>query len=213
MMKRTVKRDNNSFHNKEYGEPSMFPGQETLLGQREFRKRNGMLKVFLSFCFLLIAIFSYSQQLEVLVSGNINFDNSSYAISEAGNDYQASIETQSSIFVTIDYTFWLYNYYWPQGKKWSISVNKADVLWDPQLKLEIRRTGNGSSVYWNNKNNKVNIRDGMEFQTISDTPMYFFHGKDAVYDIPIAFKVSGASVTMGAKQFETNIILTVTDSW
>jgi len=213
MMKRAVKKNNNSVHKKEYIEPPTLRDQKTLIDQRGMREGNGIIKVVLSFFFMLMATFSFSQQLEVLVSGNINFDNSSYAISEAGNDYQASIETQSSIFVTVDYTFWLYNYYWPQGKKWSISVNKADVLWDPQLKLEIRRTGNGTSYNWNNRKNKVNISDGMEFQPISDTPIYFFKGKDAVYDIPITFKVSGASVTMGAKQFETNIILTVTDSW
>lgn len=158
--------------------------------------------------FLLMATFSFSQQMELQFNGNITFDNSNYSISEAGEDYQASIQNQSSLYISVEYSsFWdkLFN----PNKKWNVSINKTDILWDSRLALEVRRTGNGSGSWGKN----VNINDGTAFQAISDTPIYFFRGKNEVYDIPITFRVSGASVTMGAKDFETNIVLTISDDW
>jgi hypothetical protein len=167
-----------------------------------------MKRLILVFFFLLFAIISFSQQMAFEINGNITFNNANYYISEAGEDFQASIENQSSLYISVVYSsFWdkLFN----PNKKWSVSINKTDVLWDSRLILEARRTGDGSGLWGRN----VNINGGTQFHSISDTPIYFFRGKNEIYDIPIAFKVSGASVTMGAKQFETNIILTVSDDW
>ena len=167
-----------------------------------------MKRVIITYSLIIFSFISFGQQMEFQVDGNISFDNSGYSISEAGEDYLASIENQSSVYFSVLYTsFWdrLFN----SNSKWSIHVNKTDVLWDNNLMLEIRRTGNGSNIWGRN----VNIHDGTRFQVISNTPTYFIRGLREVYNIPISFKISGASVTMGAKQFETNVVITVTDSW
>lgn len=167
-----------------------------------------MKRLILVLFFLFFAIISFSQQMEVEVSGNITFSNANYSISEAGEDYQASIENQSSLYISVVYSSYWDKKYNP-NKKWSVSVNKTDVLWDSRLTLNIKRTSGGSSSW----GKKANIHDGTRLRPISDIPMFFFRGKNEVYDIPLTFKVTGASVTMGAKQFETNVMFTISDDW
>ena len=76
--------------------------------------------------------------------------------------------------------------------------------------LEAARTGSG---YNPDNNGNPNISDGESFQTITNNPTYFFRGKDQIAYIPFNLRLSGVSVTMGAQNYETNVVLTVYDDW
>ena len=87
-----------------------------------------MKRLIFIFFFLLITVFSFSQQMELQINGNITFDNSSYSISEAGDDYQASIQSQSSLYVSIVFaSIWDKNF--NPNKKWNVSINKTEIIY------------------------------------------------------------------------------------
>lgn len=165
------------------------------------------------FTFSIIAIFFSllvsGQNLKVEIEGNATFDNSLFTISEAGNDFPAFIESESSIYVSI-----VNDNYLDKNKnknyKWKIEINKADLTWDDDLKLEAKRTGKGHK---SRRNGKSNLHGGSNYQVITNNGIEFFKGKGEFENIPINLKLSGFSVTMGAKDFETNIVFTVYDEW
>jgi hypothetical protein len=149
------------------------------------------------------------QGLKVSVEGDANFSGTTYTISEAGENFSASIASESSVYVSVES-----DDYWDKknnrNKKWQIFIHKSDLTWDNNIDLEVKRTGKGNNV--GNKGNP-NIHDGEDFLKISNTSTYFFRGKNEVAFIPIEIKLSGVSLSMGAKDFETNIVLTVYDDW
>lgn len=168
-----------------------------------------MKKIFLLTIIFPIALFSKSQQLKVELEGNAVFDNSSFIIDEAGEDFSSGIETEASFYVSVLYTD-DFNKKKNPNKKWNIRVFKSDLNWNNNLKLEAKRTGNGNRV--GNPGNP-NIHDGENYQDISNTSTYFFRGMKEIVYIPISLRLSGLSVAMGAETFETSIVFTVYDDW
>ena len=158
--------------------------------------------------FLFFSIGAFGQPLKVEIENNARFENTNYMINEAGEDFP-SIESESNVQVSITYSN-----YWdkkdnPNGK-WRINVHKSDIQWNSNLMLQIKRTGNG---YKGENDKKGNIHDGDNYQTVTNTPIYFFQGKDEINYIPLQLKIEGLSVTMGAQDFETKVVLTVYDDW
>lgn len=161
---------------------------------------------------ILPATLIWGQDLRVEVSGNASFNNSQYVITEAGEDFPTSIESETSLYVSVRYNtnFWGYLFY--PDKKWRIFIHKSDLNWDSDLILSAKRTGTGSIInnWWAQP---LYITGGSNFQNINNTPDFFFRGRHGIVNIPINFKLTGASLTMGAETFETNIIFTVYDEW
>jgi len=165
-----------------------------------------MKKIFIVLSLLLIGIISHAQQMNIQVNGNVTFDNSLFSITEAGNDFVSSITNDFPVNVSLQYTsFW--DKIFSPNKKWRLNVQKSDILWHSDLKLEIIRIGNGDRPWRGN----VVIHDGTNYQLVTNTSTYFFRGQNEISNVPLYFKLSDYSVTMGAKDFETNILLTVYD--
>lgn len=166
-----------------------------------------MKKLIFVLPFLFLTMLVASQEMKIEVDGNLTFDNSGFTISEAGNDFPSSIVSESSVFLSV-----VFNDYWDKksnpNKKWKIGIYKSDLTWDSDLNIEVKRTGNGQK---NGKNNNTNINDGENYQPISNISTYFFGGKDEIAYIPIDIKVSGFSITMGAQDYETSLVLTIYD--
>lgn len=159
-------------------------------------------------CFIVATETAVAQDLTITVEGDATFSGSSYFITEAGEDFDSSIESESSVFVSV-----LSEDYWKKNnrnKKWRIFVHRSDLSWNSDLMLETKRTGTG---YNPQNSGNPNISDGENFLNITSTPTYFFRGKDEIAYIPVSIKLSGLSLTMGAQQFETNIVLTIYDDW
>ncbi|WP_167610040.1 hypothetical protein [Maribellus sediminis] len=158
-------------------------------------------------CLLLIGFVVKAQELELQVEGMATFDAASFSIENAGADFNASVESESTLFVTVDS-----NDAWDKtnnpNRKWKVEVRKEDVSWDDAMQVEIVRSGNGYSKE-NNKSNHVN--DGQNYQVVSANSSYFFRGKGLISEIPIQFRLSGISIVHGAGDFETNVMLTIYD--
>ncbi len=163
-----------------------------------------MRKIPSTIFFLLFFCAAWGQVLTVKIDGDITFPSTFYTINEAGEDFQSSAESQTSIFVSV-----LSNDYWDKNVKnanWRIYLHKSDLNWNAGLTLEAKRTGTGNNV---NNSGTTHIGDGDTFQAITDNPTYFFNGKGEIEAIPVEIKLSGFSITMGANDFETNVVLTV----
>ena len=81
-----------------------------------------------------------------------------------------------------------------------IWIYKEDNEWHPDLNLQIRRT-----------NNKSNISNGTQYQTISNNYSYFFELYGNSRNIPIQYKITGLSVLIPAKSYSTAIVFTIWD--
>jgi len=114
-------------------------------------------------------------------------------ISDAGNDYISSYESksnQSKITVSknnnyTDLYIWIY---------------KVDDKWHPDLNLQIRRT-----------NNRSNISNGTQYQTVTNNYGYFFELYGNASRIPIQYKISGLSVLLPVESYSTQIVFTIWD--
>lgn len=157
----------------------------------------------------LFSLFASGQDLKIEVEGIANLSGAVANIAEAGENIAGSLESENAVFVSV-----LNSDYWAKknnnNRKWRIFVHKTDLTWNNTLQLEVKRSGNG---YKPESNGSPLLQDGENYLDISNTPTYFFKGKNEVAYIPIDVKVSGLSLTLGAKQYETNIVITVYDDW
>ena len=171
-----------------------------------------MKKIFLLLAAILTVTLIWGQDLRVDVSGNASFNNSQYVITEAGEDFPSAIESETSLYVSVQYRGSWFAYLFNPDKQWRIFIHKSDLNWDSDLVLSAKRTGTGSIInnWWAQP---LFIRDGSNFQNITNAPVHFFRGRHGIVNIPVSFKLTGASLTMGAKTFETNVIFTVYDDW
>ncbi len=171
-----------------------------------------MKNILLFIVFILPATLVVGQNLRIDATGTASFDNSQYIITEAGEDFPSSIVSETALNVSVRYNgSWLAYLFYPD-KKWRIFVHKSDLNWNAELALSAKRNGSGAIInnWWAQP---LFIRDGTNFQNITNTPVYFFRGRHGIVNIPVSFKLSGASLTMGASEFETNVIFTVYDEW
>ena len=167
-----------------------------------------MKAAFVFLLLILVGLGVNGQQLEIRLDGMITFDQSAFTIQGAGFDFSPTIESEASFFVSVNS-----GDDWDKktnpNRKWKIEVRKEDLRWDNNIQLEIVRTGNGIGEHDNNGNG--HIHNGNSYQTITEISSYFFNGKGFISDVPIQFRVSGFSVTQGAGEFETNVVLTIYD--
>jgi len=169
-----------------------------------------MKKFLFPIFFMIFVIGAAGQQLKIELEGSANFNNSSFSVSEAGEDFPSSIESETSFFISVLYTDDNLNRKKNPNTKWNIKVFKSDLTWNNNLRLEARRTGRGQRV---GHPGNPNIHDGDSDQLITNTSTYFFRGMGEIVHIPVSFSLSGFSVTMGASAFETRVVFTVYDEW
>lgn len=147
------------------------------------------------------------QQLVVQVDGEISFDSNAFIISEAGEDHTTSVESSGTFYISVLSDNQLDKKINP-SHRWQVSVQKQDINWNNNLNLEISRTGLGIR---SGTGGSTQLEDGEIFKRITDTSIFFFKGRGEVEQIPLAFKISGFSVTMGAKNLDSRLIFTVMD--
>jgi hypothetical protein len=165
-----------------------------------------MKKTIFTLIFLITALLAICQEMKIEVEGVTTFDNSNFTITEAGNDFPSSITSESSVYLSV-----VFADYWDKkinSKNWKIDIYKSDLNWNTDLNLEVKRTGDGQNA--GNKG-KVKIEGGESYNSISNTSYSFFSGMKEVNYIPISFRLSGFSITMGAGNYETNVVLTIYD--
>jgi len=160
---------------------------------------------------LFFPIYSFCQTMSVSSSGMVTFGDSQFSITEAGEDFASSVESESDLFLDIGYLnfdfWWLFT--GNPNTKWRVDVHKVDGNWNPDITLKAKRTGTGV-LAWNERK-KLNISGGESYQSITNNSTFFFQGRGGIDDIPFKFMLSGFSLTMGAQTFNTNIVFTIVD--
>jgi len=162
-----------------------------------------MRRIVILFAFIFFLKTGNAQEFKVSANGMVSFSETELVVGEAGNDINATLNS-NTIYLTIDS-----DYIWDmKNERWSIYVNKSDIDWDDDIELNIIRTGSG--VY-TERNGTPYVKDGKSYQKITNNPSYFFHGKDKISNIPLEFQLEKMSLTMGARDFETDVIFTIYD--
>ncbi|MDX8338300.1 hypothetical protein SLH46_03825 [Draconibacterium sp. IB214405] len=154
--------------------------------------------------FCCSAVVTQAQGLQISLTGMVTFNETQLVISEAGEDIEGTITSNSGVQLSIESN----NYWDMKNEKWRIYVHKSNVEWNDGIKLEVKREGNGENT--DNKGG-TNIHDGTSYAEISDTPNYFFRGMGLIANIPLAFQLKDLSLTMGANDFETDVVFTIYD--
>lgn len=162
---------------------------------------------FISICILFS--FVSGAQLSIETEGNLDFEGSVNNVNEAGLDYSFDgVYNTKTIYLSVIELDEL-NKKGNPNNKWRVFVYLNETA-NSELTIEIERTGNG---YKPNANGTPNIHDGTNFFPVEQTQSYFIRGKGDIVYIPVSVRINGASVLLGASEFESNLVFTVYEDW
>ncbi|WP_319589298.1 hypothetical protein [uncultured Draconibacterium sp.] len=160
---------------------------------------------------IFFPIYSFGQTMSVTSRGMVSFRDFQFSVTEAGEDFASSVESESGLFLDVGYLN--FDWWWvlvgPPNTKWRVDVHKVDGNWHPDIVIKAKRTGTGVRLW--NERKKLTISGGESYQVITNNTNYFFNGRGGIEDIPFKFMLSGFSLTMGAQTFDTNIVFTIVD--
>lgn len=134
---------------------------------------------------------------------NITVDGSSWMktfapsdISEAGNDYQTSFESNSNqTLLTINPN--------NRNRLVHVYVTRSNDNWHNDLIIKVKRTSSGT-----NMTNAI-INGGLFYHTISDLNTEFFTSEGYPTDVPLQYEITGISVVLPVQSYSTTITYTV----
>ena len=133
------------------------------------------------------------------ISGSWYLNVQGNEITEAGKDFIGTYESATNQVIfnrNVPYSY---------SPNWSITVHKTDIWWHSNMKLWIRRTGDGTGVYGST------ISNGANYQEVLNTPVNFFKGYKEVNEIPLQLKISGISVIIPSNTYYTLLNFTITE--
>ncbi|WP_304232204.1 hypothetical protein [Jiulongibacter sediminis] len=125
-------------------------------------------------------------------------------ISEAGNNYNVNIESGANQTLVDVTTNSFYN------SNFRVSVEKIDNVWNNQLTLSVRRTGNGSGGWF------AGISGGTNYIQLTNTPQLLYTGNTGYFSggyfsVPIQYRVQGLSLLVPAQSYSTTVRYTITN--
>ncbi|MDH7512835.1 MAG: hypothetical protein QHH14_07815 [Clostridiales bacterium] len=100
----------------------------------------------------------------------------------------------NQIMVTVDMDAWWHSY--------RVDVRKVDSNWHSNLRLYIRRTGNGTGLFVPS--------GGLNYLEITGSNTLFFTGIGDRSNIPLRERIEGVSVDIPVATYTTTIIFTLT---
>lgn len=143
------------------------------------------------FIFLNATLISQS----ISVTSDWNFTVPSSGVIEAGEDFEEDEYVSSINEANLD----IYH-----SDKWKVKVNKVEIYWHEDLKLRIRRTGDGLGP---------GIIDGGEgFVEVKTNDLNdFCRGEKDRLFIPLQYRIENVTVLMPATVYSADIIYTLID--
>jgi len=88
------------------------------------------------------------------------------------------------------------------NRDWRVDVNRVGGSWDANLRIYVRRTGDGTGT--------GTVSDGLNYIEATTTGNYFFQGSDLRSSIPVQYQLQGASLNVLANTYNTSVVFTVT---
>lgn len=84
---------------------------------------------------------------------------------------------------------------------WAVNVSKSDIVWNNNLEIWVKRTGNGSG--------SGQCFGGTVYQKVNNASFKFFDGQRVQNSIPVQLEIRGITVTIPATAYSTNLIFTL----
>lgn len=156
-----------------------------------------------SICIFLFIFFVGSTNAQSLTVGGTNWTVSVPSITEAGTDYLGAYESATNqILLTASVPLLL------GGAKVTVRYI-ANPTWNSSLGLNIKRTGNGTTVCL-----LCNITGGTTYQAVTLADVELFRiaavlALAAYNNIPIQLELTGVSVTIPAAAYNARLIFTI----
>ncbi|MDP3358846.1 MAG: hypothetical protein Q8S41_05800 [Lutibacter sp.] len=145
--------------------------------------------------FLAISNTLFSQNITITVTGNWMKTIAASDISEAGNDYPTTYESNANqTLLTINPV--------NNNKQIIVYVKRSDIAWHNNLNLKVKRTANGT-------NGNTAITGGLIYQTITNLNANFFTCVGYHTFIPLQYEITGISVVLPVQSYSTEIMYTV----
>ena len=164
-----------------------------------------MLRSVFVFCGVIILIMEgdLHAQLELSWNGAFLFDAPAmFDIKEAGNDFPSTLYTVPNLFhLDLDKTNSAAD---PYPFPWLVEVRRLDYEWHGDLKLFLRRTGDGNHLY-------PGIRGGNTYLEVTQQGQFFFEGAGSHQQIPLQLMIKGISVKLPAQSYSTTLIFTLVE--
>lgn len=153
---------------------------------------------------VILTVFSKSYSQRTLTVGGTNWTATIPSITEAGSNYQGTYESSPSQIILAASVPLLLS----SGK---VSMHyTANPVWNPNLILSARRTGDGSTTCL-----LCTISGGTTYTTIPlTTDIELFRitavlALAAYSNIPVQLQLSGVSVTLPATNYNSQIVFTI----
>jgi hypothetical protein len=164
------------------------------------------MRKFLKISIVLLLWCSVSNAQSITASPGWSYSVTSGTVSEAGSDY--SISPTSSTNQTLVSITGLAVF----GDTYTVSVNKLDSDWNNSLSLQVIRTGAGTAGGFGGGS----ITGGLSYITLTNINQVFFSGTTGFLsgsrnNVPIQYRITGASVLLPVKTYTTTIVYTFSD--
>jgi len=157
--------------------------------------------------FLTVAVYSSLAQTpgaQLYVAGFPQFNFSQLTITEAGNDFSATVEeSQSNVLFSVSHI--------DRNAKnfnWEIQMSVNDLPGANSPFVEIRRTGDGEQ----NTQGSGYVQGGGNYQPVDATPRTFFTGRGGRANIPVMFRLGNISAAQPAGSNYFSIVFTIIDT-
>ncbi len=157
--------------------------------------------------FLTVAVYSSLAQTpgaQLYVEGSPQFNFSQLTITEAGNDFSATVEeSQSNVLFSVSHI--------DRNAKnfnWEIQMSVNDLPGANSPFVEIRRTGDGER----STQGSGHVQGGKTYQRVDATPRTFFTGRGGRANIPVMFRLGNLSAAQPAGSNYFSIVFTIIDT-
>ncbi|MCP9767882.1 hypothetical protein EGI22_08155 [Lacihabitans sp. LS3-19] len=128
----------------------------------------------------------------VIAEAGLNY-NTTYKIQSQTNQTMLNLSLGGGIFNT------LFN-------GWQVDVSRSDIHWNSNLKLEVKRTSNGTGSIFSS------ISGGTIDQQVLTSNSSFFNGVGNFSNISVQYQISGFSVLIPVDTYSTTVIFTLIDN-
>lgn len=161
-------------------------------------------KSYIVLLLLLTPIIRLNGQIIVTFNGMPSFNTTSLSVSEAGNDFPASItELQATTTINIQNN----SASNPNNYNYRLEASLLESI--GTLGLTIERTGNGSARTGGSAQGKIS--GGTPAILLSTTPVYFFEGSGDRFNVLVRFGLRNLSVVQPAGKVTFSLIFTATE--
>ena len=161
-----------------------------------------MIKKTATFCILYILSFQMKAQLDVYSDTQIFTPILSPFI--AGQNIVSEIESSTSA-ILLNVNILPNNTNNTVYKPWKVSLKCDKINWHDNLNLQVKLTGNGTSLYGNKAYGSLNYID------ITDYDFTLVTGTGWINEIPFQLKLNGLSVMLPAQAYSLDLVFTLTD--